>query len=89
MNLLQGRSQTKTDLHVSRNSDKLIEVSQDGQGVKASEWVSDFGGGVNQVCLQYTSEVAGDYVLVCSRKVGKLEVPQVCVAPKGSYEIPR
>ena len=65
MNLLPVRSQTKTGLHVSRNSGKLIEVSQDGQGVKASEWVSDFGGGVKQVCLEYTPEVnTGDYVLV-------------------------
>ena len=62
MNLLHGRSQTKTDLYVSGNPGKLIEVSQDGQGVRTGK--SSFGV-VKQVRLEYTSEVnAGDYVLL-------------------------
>jgi hydrogenase maturation factor len=61
MNLLQGRSQTKTDLYVSGNPGKLIEVSQDGQGVRMGK--ANFGVVVKLVRLQYTSEVnAGDYV---------------------------
>src|ERR1700693_4201354 len=62
MNLLHGRSQTKTDLYVSGNPGKLIEVSQDGQGVRTGK--SSFGV-VKQVRLEYTSEVnKGDDVLV-------------------------
>lgn len=42
---------------------KVIESSQDGQGVRMGR--ADFGGIVKQVCLEYTPEVkAGDYVLV-------------------------
>ncbi len=42
---------------------KLIEISQDSQGVRMGR--ADFGGIVKQVCLEYTPEVnAGDYVLV-------------------------
>jgi hypothetical protein len=63
MNLLQGRSQIKTDLYLSGNPGKLIEVSQDGRGVRMGK--ANFGIVVKQVCLEYTSEVnAGDYVLV-------------------------
>jgi hydrogenase expression/formation protein HypC len=42
---------------------KLIEVSQDPQGVRMGK--ANFGGIVKQVCLEYTPEVnIGDYVLV-------------------------
>jgi hydrogenase expression/formation protein HypC len=42
---------------------KLIEVSQDPQGVRMGK--ANFGGIVKQVCLEYTPEVSiGDYVLV-------------------------
>jgi hydrogenase expression/formation protein HypC len=42
---------------------KLIEISQDPQGVRMGK--ANFGGIVKQVCLEYTPEVnAGDYVLV-------------------------
>ena len=42
---------------------KLIEISQDPQGVKMGK--ANFGGIVKQVCLEYTPEAnAGDYVLV-------------------------
>ena len=42
---------------------KLIEVSQDPQGVRMGK--ANFGGIVKQICLEYTPEVnAGDYVLV-------------------------
>ena len=42
---------------------KLIEISQDPQGVKMGK--ANFGGIVKQVCLEYTPEVnTGDYVLV-------------------------
>ena len=42
---------------------KLIEVSQDPQGVRMGK--ANFGGIVKQVCLEYTPEVGiGDYVLV-------------------------
>jgi hydrogenase expression/formation protein HypC len=42
---------------------KLIEVSQDPQGVRMGK--ANFGGVVKQVCLEYTPEVSiGDYVLV-------------------------
>ena len=85
MNLLQGRSQTKTDLYVSGNPGKLIEVSQDGQGVRMGK--ANFGVVVKLVRLQYTSEVnAGDYVwctsgLLSAKSTKKSwqnwEVPQV------------
>ena len=99
MNLPQGKSQTKTDLYVSGNPGKLIEVSQDGQGVRMGK--SSFGV-VKQVRLEYTSEVnAGDDVLVhvgfALGKVGKvdeeelaeLEAGQVELRREDSYEIPR
>ena len=42
---------------------KLIEISQDAQGVRMGR--ANFGGIVKQVCLEYTPEVEpGDYVLV-------------------------
>jgi hydrogenase expression/formation protein HypC len=42
---------------------KLLEVSQDAQGVRMGR--ANFGGIVKQVCLEYTPEVIpGDYVLV-------------------------
>ena len=42
---------------------KLIEVTQDPQGVRMGK--ANFGGIVKQVCLEYTPEAnAGDYVLV-------------------------
>jgi hypothetical protein len=47
MNLLQGRSQTKTDLYLSGNPGKLIEVSQDGRGVRMGK--ASFGIVVKQV----------------------------------------
>ena len=85
MNLLQGRSRTKTDLYVSGTLGKLIEVSQDGQGVRMGK--ANFGAVVMQVCLEYTSEVnAGDDVwcmsgLLSARLTKKSwqswEVPQV------------
>ena len=63
MNLLHGRSQTKTDLYVSGNPGKLIEVSQHGQGVRMGK--ANFGVVVKQVRLEYASEVnTGDYVLL-------------------------
>jgi hydrogenase expression/formation protein HypC len=97
MNLLQGRSQTKTDLYVSGNPGKLIEVSQDGQGVRMGK--ANFGV-VKQVCLEYTSEVnADDYVLVhvgfALGKVNEEELAELgspaslSCAEEDSYEIPR
>ena len=42
---------------------KLIEVSQDSQGIKMGK--ANFGGIVKQICLEYTPEATpGDYVLV-------------------------
>ncbi len=42
---------------------KLIEVSQDSQGIKMGK--ANFGGIVKQICLEYTPEAnPGDYVLV-------------------------
>jgi hydrogenase expression/formation protein HypC len=42
---------------------KLIEISQDLQGVKMGK--ANFGGIVKQICLEYTPEAnVGDYVLV-------------------------
>jgi hydrogenase expression/formation protein HypC len=98
MNLLQGSSQTKTDLYVSGNPGKLIEVSQDGQGVRMGK--ANFGVGGKQVCLEDTSEVsAGEYVLVhvgfALGKVDKEELAELgspaslSCAEEDSYEIPR
>ena len=97
MNLLQGRSQTKTDLYVSGNPRKLIEVSQDGQSVRIGK--ASFGV-VKQVRLEYTSEVnAGDDVLVhVGFALGKVDEEELAelgspaslsCAQEDSCEIPR
>ena len=96
MNLLQGRSQTMTDIYVSGNPGKLIEVSQDGQGVRMGK--ASFGV-VKQVRLEYTSEVnAGDDVLVHvgfalgkvdEEELAELEAAQIELRGEDSYEISR
>ena len=79
MNLLQAKI---------GNPGEFIEISQDGQGVKMGK--ANFGVVVKQVCLEYTSEEAGDYVWrfalerLASWKSRKSELRR-----EDSYEIPR
>jgi hydrogenase maturation factor len=63
MDLLQGRSQTKTDLYVPGNPGELIEISKAGQAVRMGK--ANFRVVVKQVCLEFTLAVdAGDDVLL-------------------------
>ena len=98
MNLLQGRSQTKTDLYVSGNPGKLVEVSQDGQGARMGK--ANFGVVIKQVRLEYASKVnAGDYVLLhVGFALGKVDEEELAelgspaslsCADEDLYEIPR
>jgi hydrogenase expression/formation protein HypC len=86
------------EIYMSGNPCKLIEVSQDGQGVRMGN--ANFGVVVKQVCLEYTSEVnAGDYVLVHvgfaldkvdEEKLAEQRSPaSLSCAEEDSYEIPR
>ncbi len=54
---------TPPDLMCLAIPGKLIEITDDGHGVRMGR--ANFGGIVKQVCLEYTPEVVkGDYVLV-------------------------